>query len=160
MVLSSFSEKLPVYTIEQVREIFRLTKKVGIQSLGYFMIGNPTETREQIEKTIQFSKVIEADFIHVSVTTPFPGTELYRMGLAQGIFTHDYWREFAKNPTKEFVPELWEEHLHREELLELLLYAYKSFYQRPGYILRQLFKISSFSELQRKAKAGIKLLFK
>ncbi len=147
-------------TLEKVKEVFRLTKKVRIQSLGYFMIGNPTETKEQIEETLRFSQSIDADYIHLSLTTPFPGTELYQMGLEQGIFNRDYWREFAKTPAKEFTPELWEEHVTREELIEFMMHAYKRFYTRPSYLLRQLLHIRSVPELVRKGKAGMKLLLK
>lgn len=147
-------------TLEQVQEAFRVTKKAGIESLGYFMIGNPTETREHILETIRLSKSLGADYIHVAVTTPFPGTELYRMGLEQGMFTHDYWQAFAANPSEDFTPELWEKHVSRDELVELLMFAYKSFYGRPTYWVQRLVRIRSLPELRRKVKAAFNLLLR
>lgn len=143
--------------LERAKEVFKETKKAGITTLGYFMLGNPTETREQMLKTIEYAKELDADFIHCALTTPFPGTELYTMGLEKGILPYDYWKEFAKNPTKDFVPYLWEENLKREELIELLSLAYKSFYQRPTYILKRVLEVRSWDEFKRKAKAGLKL---
>ena len=142
-------------TIEQARKAFKMTKEVGIRTLAYFMIGSPRETKSQILETIEFAKKLNPDFVHFSVTTPFPATPLYYMGLEEGQLKNDYWREFAKKPAKDFVPELWEEILSQEELIELLKYAYKSFYIRPRYILKEMLEVRSLEEFKRKAKAGL-----
>ncbi|GAJ08370.1 unnamed protein product, partial [marine sediment metagenome] len=145
-------------TLEQVREAFRLTRKAGISTLAYFMIGSPRETKEDISKTIKLAKELNPDFAHITVTTPFPATELYSQGLKEGIISYDYWREFAQNPKKDFQTIYWEKILSRKELFELLNYAYKSFYSRPGYIVKALLKVRSPGELKRKIKAGWKVL--
>ncbi|MFB0560331.1 MAG: radical SAM protein [Candidatus Lokiarchaeia archaeon] len=144
-------------TIQQIENAFRWTKEEGITTLAYFMIGNPTETKEQILTTIDLAKKINPDFVHISITTPFPATELYREGLKRGILKYDYWRDFSQNPRKDFVPEFWEENLTREELVKLSSYAYRSFYIRPTYLLKRVFEIESWREFYRKAKAGFKL---
>jgi hypothetical protein len=79
------------------------------------------------------------------------------MGFELGLIKHDYWKEFAKNPTYDFQTPVWEENLKKAELVELLNLAYKKFYTRPNYILKQLFSVSSLSEFKRKAKAGLKV---
>ena len=145
-------------TLEQVKEAFKLTKKAGISTLAYFMIGSPRETKEDISKTIKLAKELDPDFAHITVTTPFPATELYSQGLEEGVISYDYWREFAQNPKKDFQTIYWERILSRKELFALLNYAYKSFYSRPGYILKELLKIRSLGELKRKTKAGWKVL--
>jgi len=144
-------------TIDQVRNAFKMANKVGLTTFADFMIGLPTETREQILRTIEFSKELKPAYAQFSVTTPFPATELYELGFKKGLYTEDYWRDFARNPRKEFIPRVWEESLSREELISLLNYAYKRFYLRPGYILRKLFEIRSFDELKRKAMGGLKV---
>ncbi len=88
--------------------------------------------------------------------TPFSATELYRLGMEEGIIRTDYWREFARNPSEDFETPVWEENLDREELLELFQKAYKRFYLRPTVILRELFKIRSFGEFYAKARIGLK----
>jgi radical SAM superfamily enzyme YgiQ (UPF0313 family) len=144
-------------TIEQIRDAFRITKKVGIDTFAFFMIGSPEERRENIMETIGFAKQLNSDYVHFSITTPFPATDLYKIGLEKGILKEDYWQRFAENPTPHFKPEVWEENLTREELIKLLKIAYKSFYQRPSYIIRKFFDIRSVAELKRKAKAGLKV---
>lgn len=144
-------------TIEQVEKIIKMTRDVGIETLAYFMIGNPTETREEILNTIKFAKKLKPDYCHFSVTTPFPATPLYELGLEKGIF-NDYWKDFAMNPTEDFIPELWEENFNRDELIGLLEYGYKSFYIRPSYVFKEILKVRSFEDFKRKAKAGLRIL--
>ncbi len=142
----------------RAREIFRLSRKAGIQTLAYFILGNPTETEKEIEDTIRYFLHLDADYVHIAAMTPFPGTELYRLGLEKGIIKKDYWREYAKNPTEDFAPMVWEEHFTAAELHEHVLRAYKAFYRRPSLIIRNLLRVRSLRELIKKARAGIKLI--
>jgi anaerobic magnesium-protoporphyrin IX monomethyl ester cyclase len=144
--------------LDRVKEVFRETKRVGIETLGYFIIGNPTETREEIRDTIRFAREIDPDYVHLSVMMPFPGTEIYRLGLEKGILPHDYWKQFAATPDPSFIPMVWEENFSQEELNEMLIKAYKDFYKRPGYIIKRLLKMRSWKEVCHKVKAGIRLL--
>ena len=144
--------------LDRVRHIFKATSKYGIQTLAYFIFGNPTETEEDIQKTILFSKQINPDYVHYSLMTPYPGTELYRQGLNKGVFNSDYWKVFAENPDSAFFPLVWEESISRERLIDLLHSAYRAFYLRPSYVFKQIFKIRSFGELKRKLSAGLKVM--
>jgi len=145
-------------TLKQVEDAFRSTKKSRIETLAYFIIGGPRETRQTALQSISFAKKIKPDFVHFSIMTPFPATDLYSQGLREGIIKKDVWKEFAEKPTKEFIPPLWEENLTRKDMLLLLKSAYKDFYTRPGYILNKVLKIRSLGEFQRKIKAGLKVL--
>lgn len=144
-------------TLPQAEEAFRLTKEAGIETLAYFIIGSPRETKETIEDTIRFAIKLDPGFVHFSIMTPFPATELYSMGLVDGIIKSDYWLDYAKKPGKDFVPPLWEENLKRDELTALLRQAYRRFYMRPKYIASRIMRIRSAGELFRKVKAGLKV---
>jgi radical SAM superfamily enzyme YgiQ (UPF0313 family) len=145
-------------TLEQVEKAFALTREVGIETLAYFMIGNPTETEEDIKKTINFIKKIKPDYVHIAATIPFPATNLYRMALEQKIIPRDVWLEFAKNPTKDFSPPLWEENLTAQKLHSYIKQAYRKFYFRPSYIIKRFFALKSFEEFKIKVKAGLSML--
>lgn len=145
-------------TLEGARRAFMLAKKAGIQTAAYFMIGSPGETREDIMETIRFIKKINPDYIHIAVTTPFPGTPLYKMALEEKIIAGDVWKEFAVRPEAGFIPPVWEKELSREELFSLLKKAYQSFYIRPGYIFRKTIQLKSGKELARKARAALNIL--
>jgi radical SAM superfamily enzyme YgiQ (UPF0313 family) len=146
-------------SLTQAKKIFDLTKRMKIQTRGYFMIGSPTETREDILETFRLARWLNPDYFHLSIFAPFPATKLYEDGLKNGSIKTDYWREYAQNPTRDFQMRFWEEDLSREELIELLKLGYRTYYVRPSYILREIFKVRSLPEFVRKAKAGLKVLF-
>ena len=145
-------------TLEQAEKAFRITKKIGIQTLGFFMLGSPQETKEDILQTIKFAKKLKPDFAVFSVTTPYPATDLYRMGLEQKVLPYDYWKEFAENPNLDFKPQFWEKELSREELLSLFTKAYRSFYFRPNYIFKRILRVRSAKEFLLKIKAALNIL--
>lgn len=144
-------------TLKQAQKAIQIAKEIGITTLADFMLGSPKETKEDILQTINFALKLNPDYTQFSITTPYPATELYTMGLESGLITQDYWLEFAKKPTSDFKTPVWEENLKKEELAKLLNLAYKRFYTRPQYILKELFSLSSLGEFKRKAKAGLKV---
>ena len=65
-------------TLEQIREAYRLARKVGIETRGSAMLGHPGETRASAWRTIRFCRSIrECQQIFLNVACPYPGTELY-----------------------------------------------------------------------------------
>ncbi len=145
-------------TISKTKEIFSLTKKSKISTLGYFMIGNPGETREDIFETIRLMKELDPNYVHITILTPFPATEIYFDGLKSGVIARDYWKAFSENPIPGFIPPHWGEFFTKGELVELLAFAYRDFYARPGYIMKNLVRTKSFKDLKRKIRAGVKVL--
>lgn len=142
-------------TIPQVAETFALTRKIGIPVLAYFMIGNPGETRADILETFRVMRELNPDYVHLTILTPFPGTEVYAEAMECGVIQTDVWRSFAADPRSDFVPLVWEEHLSREELQSLLVQGYRGFYLRPRYILKRLWALRSWPEFRRKVAAGM-----
>jgi len=145
-------------TLKQIEDAFALTKKIGIETLAYFMIGNPGETKNDIKETIKFAKKINPDYVHITATIPFPATDLYGMALSQKIIKEDIWKKFAENPSANFVPSLWNENLTNDELNKLIKRAYKQFYFRPTYIIKRILALKSLEELKIKVRAGLKML--
>ena len=144
-------------SLEKARQVLRQTKKEGIQTLAYFMIGCPTETRADIEATFRAMKEMDPDFLHLTILTPFPSTPLYLQALEEGVIDHDYWREFAANPQPSFSPPFWDGEFSRSELEQLIRRGYRLFYMRPVYMFKTLLRIESLAEFKRKAKAGIRI---
>lgn len=64
-------------TIEDVRQAVSIAKSLGLKVGGYFMIGAPTETEEEIERTIRFAARLPIDEAAFNITTPLPGTYLW-----------------------------------------------------------------------------------
>jgi anaerobic magnesium-protoporphyrin IX monomethyl ester cyclase len=64
-------------TVEQNARAAQLCRQVGIASFATFILGNPTETIEDLEATAEFIKHTAIDRVGVLITTPFPGTKLW-----------------------------------------------------------------------------------
>ena len=64
-------------TLKQVESSVKILKSLDLKVQGYFMIGAPTETREEIIKTIKLAKNLDLDEATFSITTPLPCTHLY-----------------------------------------------------------------------------------
>jgi anaerobic magnesium-protoporphyrin IX monomethyl ester cyclase len=143
------------FSVAKVREIFRLTQRIGIETLAYFMIGLPSERESDIQDTFDLARELKPDYAHISIFSPYPGTALYSMGLEKGIFQKDIWRDFASDPQEGFKIPVWEEHFSRDQLYEMIVKFYKSFYLRPVYWMSRLTRIRSGAEFHRKIRAGL-----
>lgn len=71
-------------TRELVVKAFDTTRKVGIRTFATFMVGLPDEYEEDVAQSISLVKRIKPNFIHVTIATPLPGTELWDIALANG----------------------------------------------------------------------------
>lgn len=76
-------------TVDQVVKVFELTRKHHIRTLANFMIGLPTETMEEFQKTQELAAQIKADVYIFSIATPLPGTRLYDL-VGEKITPEDY----------------------------------------------------------------------
>ncbi len=65
--------------LDDVKRVIHAAKKIGIYTLGFFMLGAPTETPEEIEATINLASSLDLDEATFSITTPLIGTYLYEM---------------------------------------------------------------------------------
>lgn len=144
-------------TLEQIRAAYRMAKKAGIFTFAYFMLGSPGETEKEVWESLKLAKEINPDFAQFLITTPFPASDLYTLGMENGVLSGDYWREFSAHPHGDFVPEWWTENFTHEELEKLQRRIHLRYYYRPGYIWNQLRQVKSFKEMVRKARLAIRL---
>jgi anaerobic magnesium-protoporphyrin IX monomethyl ester cyclase len=145
-------------TLEQVEKAVQAHREVGLQVVGYFMLGSPGETPETIQQTIDFAKKLKVDFAQFSVTTPFPATELYDIYM-RGRKEPPKWEDFiyagTDNPT---TPVFESDKLTREDLKTWTAKAYRSFYLRPGYVWRRLLRCTSIAEIKTNINGLMMLL--
>ena len=132
-----------------------MTKKSGIRTRLSFMYGNPGETRETMQQTLDFALSANPDLVQFNITTPYPGTEMYRWAEERGLMlTHD-WRKYDLYNVVMKVPGL-----EPEEIQEFYHTSYRRFFMRPGYLAKQaLFFIKHPVILFLSASKLFKLLF-
>lgn len=61
---------------QKVEKTIAKASELGIFTLGFFMLGFPSETREEIEQTIQWALHSDLDAALFNIVTPYEGTEL------------------------------------------------------------------------------------
>jgi radical SAM superfamily enzyme YgiQ (UPF0313 family) len=147
-------------TLDVVRDTLTETKKAGIRTVAYFMLGFPHENNKaEILETINFSRSLAADFAVFSLFSPYPDTAFYKEGVAKGIFDPQLWENFIEKPNLDYrLPTCWNEHFSKEELIRLLKLAHRKFYYRPRIIFNSVLNIHSFMELKRILSGGLSLL--
>ncbi len=63
--------------LDLCRQAFRWTKTLGISTNAYYVLGNPTETKAEIEQTIRLALELNSDSIQVHFYTPYPGSSAW-----------------------------------------------------------------------------------
>jgi anaerobic magnesium-protoporphyrin IX monomethyl ester cyclase len=64
-------------TVDQVRDMIQLSKKHGIETGTFIMLGYPGETEADIEATIEHLKRADPDQFTITVSYPIKGTPFY-----------------------------------------------------------------------------------
>ncbi|MFZ2961435.1 MAG: radical SAM protein [Candidatus Ozemobacteraceae bacterium] len=72
-------------THAQIRRAARLLNKHRIFWSGYFMLGLPTETEEDIQKTLDFVGEVKPYYAGLGVYNPFPRTKLFDQAVELGL---------------------------------------------------------------------------
>lgn len=138
--------------LDQIKEVVKETRKAGINTFGYFMIGNPGETPETIRQTIDFAKDLDLDYAQFSKVVPMPATELYSLFMKET--GRDYWREYILDEgVDEYIPRPGTV-LSERDVQEWTRQAYMEFYYRPKMVMRSLWRMKSGEELVRSAKVA------
>lgn len=120
-------------TTEQIKNAARLIRKAGIHWTGYFMMGLPTETKEEMHQTLSLMRDIKPDFASLSVYEPFPGTALYDENLQENLFAksrelNDY---YSISPKYYYLNdgEIHSDTMSNEEFKKIEAFMKKSFHK-------------------------------
>jgi anaerobic magnesium-protoporphyrin IX monomethyl ester cyclase len=149
-ILDSIKKKITVQQFYDFREAARQAK---VLVHGCFMAGNPGETRETLNKTLELSKKLNPDTAQFFPLMVYPGTEAYEWTRRNGFLSSEDYRDW-----------LTPDGLHRsvvtypdftaEDLVEWCDSARKSFYLRPRFIIHKIWEmISRPKEIIRLMKA-------
>lgn len=73
----------------QAKEMIELANRLGYWTTGFFIIGFPFETREEINETMEYAYNSRLDAINIYVATPYPGSEMYEIYRQNGLLNDD-----------------------------------------------------------------------
>ncbi|MFZ0634091.1 MAG: hopanoid biosynthesis associated radical SAM protein HpnJ [Candidatus Acidiferrales bacterium] len=114
-------------TVEMARAFMKNCKKVGINVHGDFILGLPGETKESIQRTIDFAKELDCESVQVSLAHAYPGTELYTVSQAAGALHGEAIADDGGHQ----LPHLEYPGLTREMIMSEVHRFYDEYYFRP-----------------------------
>jgi len=115
-----------------IEKAFKMADRAGLYTHASFMVGHPWDSKESICKTIQFAKKLNADTTVFPISTPFPGTELYKIAKEeQLLLTEDFSKYGVINS-----PVMKTKYLDADDIMRYQKLALRSYYFRIGYILK------------------------
>ncbi|MFH1834643.1 MAG: radical SAM protein [Methanobacteriota archaeon] len=136
-ILENIRKNVP---LDKVSDVVDFTKRAGIDVRAMFMLGNPGETEKTMQETIDFALRLDPDLCLFNVTTPYPGTEMFKWADENGFLKTKDWDEYD---LYHFVMEL--PTVSNEKISRYYDLGYKSFYMRPKYMFKRLLKINSWT---------------
>ena len=142
-------------SLEMYRDVVARTRHHGINTFGYFMVGNPFEDAATVRQTIRLALELDLDYAQFSKVTPMPATELYTLLLQET--GRDYWREHIERGSDEPIPRPHCD-MTDAEIQRLTRLAYLRFYYRPKYLVRALRRLKSPEELARSVRTAVQML--
>ena len=119
-----------------------LCRKYGITASLFLMVGLPTETKEDMKKTIEIGPKVKADYIGVHQTTPYPNSRIYQQSIQEGKIPGtllDQWaagvrgRDFRK-AWMFYVPDGFTQ----KDMIDYKRRVYLRFYFDPGWMVRKI----------------------
>ena len=125
-------------TLEIIENKISLARELGFYITGFFIIGYPGETVDDINATIRFSKRLKIQKAAFSKYIPLPGTESYNHLMQSGELTS--WQPFTPISARDipYSPE----GISKNDLRIFLRKAAKSFYFRTSIILYHIFRLN------------------
>jgi radical SAM superfamily enzyme YgiQ (UPF0313 family) len=152
-ILLSIDKKIDHDTI---RRAFKNAKEVGLETIGFFIIGLPGETEESMEQTIRFACELDPLIANFSMLTPYPGTKVYEIAKRQGRILVEDWEDYVffegkaryemGEMTAELIERKWKE-------------AYRRFYLRPHRVFQTLTRKDFWINWRRTFRMAFRTLF-
>jgi anaerobic magnesium-protoporphyrin IX monomethyl ester cyclase len=133
-------------TKETIKDKIALIKKCGLDISGFFIIGYPTETRQDIMETINFARELPLKRAGFSLFKPFPGTEITKNLIAAGqlpAMSDAEWSKFVLADAIYAPPGL-----NLPEMKKLRRKAILRFYLRPKIVWKFLSEIKNLKHFQ------------
>ena len=115
--------------LNQVKKAHHLAKKAGLIVTSFFMVGNPGEDWRSVERTVNFARELETDYPTCTITTPFPGTEIYEIAQKNGWIKVKNWDKYITSPhlMQDYEPIMVNGVLSQEEILKAYYYINAKF---------------------------------
>ncbi|MCK9604712.1 MAG: radical SAM protein [Candidatus Omnitrophica bacterium] len=131
------SKYKPGVTQENIKAAFKLCRKIGIDTVGIFILGFPGEDEKSVLATIDLALELKCDFASFNVYVPKLVTPLRKDLISQHLIDDSQLDILDQSG----IASVWHnEYLKPQELGALRRLAIRKFYFRPFYLAKMLLK--------------------
>ena len=116
-------------------KIIRLCEKKGVKVFGFYILGFLQDTPGTMQRTIDYAKRLNTYLAQFDIMTPYPGTEYFE-GMKDRLLTTD-WENYTG-----YQPVLRLDHTSPETLLRYKQKAYREYYFRWEWLLKNGFEVA------------------
>ena len=141
--------------LDKIKEAFRNCHSTGIQTVGYFILGLPGETVQDLKKTIDLSIELDCDFASFNNAIPIIGTDLRDEVIKNNLIEN---KEKIDEYDGSFTPTIETNELTRDIVNQIRISALKRFYLRPRYILKRLLRLKNFYQVKMLFSEAFRLI--
>jgi radical SAM superfamily enzyme YgiQ (UPF0313 family) len=142
--------------LDLIRRAVRMCSEVGIESVGYFIIGFPEDTEETLNETIKFACSLDLDMAKATILMPFPGTKIFDDLDSKNLILSKDWTNYNFHSSK--AKKVFKHpNLSWETLFEYHALFHRKFYFRPKRILREIINSVKDGSLFYKMKVVLKI---
>jgi radical SAM superfamily enzyme YgiQ (UPF0313 family) len=85
-------------SVEQNRQAVEICRRYGIRLYANIMFGLPTETKKDMDETVEFIRWMRPDYLSCAVFTPYPGTYLHEYCRERGLLIPFSHRSYRRDP--------------------------------------------------------------
>lgn len=122
--------------VEKSEHAVRITQKVGLDVRAAFMIGNPGETEHTMKEMLTFAIRLDPELVNFNITTPFPGTEMFRWADEKGYLITKNWADYDLAHPVMKLPTVY-----CKKVQKFYRKAHIRFFLRPRYIVKRIAKL-------------------
>ena len=141
-------------TIADSLNAARLAKEAGLPIFGFFMIGFPWETEEDIKKTLNFALTLGIDYVELHIAMPYYGTGLFDYCEEYGTMEDTSYGFDVVNPNTKGT-----KYVSMKRINQLKRGFLIKFYLRPSFVADKVITcIKHPYELKNYAYYGLRLL--
>ncbi len=140
-------------SLDTVRKQVALLREADIEVVGFFMMGFPGETRQEIEATVELALSLPLTAASFSVYCPLPGTEDYDALFPDGRADRDTLQSFDFWNWRNDLSEV-----SGEELVRIQKRTYWRFHARPRVMKHILRNLNSAAKLKAVTRRSFEIL--
>ena len=140
---------------KRYKQAVEIAHKHNLEVRASFIIGNMDETIETMKQTLDFAIELDVDLFQLNISTPYPGSALFKEAFDKGIINSFNWYKYGQGDVI-----IDQTQLSAEDIFAFERFAFRKFYLRPKSIYRMLKRLTNLRHIKDLILASYILIFR